>query len=101
MIAPNGLRGGGPTTTPAQEPAGSQGQATDGVGGRRLPKDGRGQLQPQPTECEAAAVFQNLLRTGTVTGRLELDADMRATGGDDGWTTVSYTHLTLPTICSV
>eukprot|EP00975_Prorocentrum_lima_P033888 7117076-Prorocentrum_lima.AAC.1 len=76
MIAPNGLRGAGPTTTPAQEPTGGQGQATGGTGDRPLPQDGRGPPPQQPIESEAAAVFQNLLRTGTVTGRLELDADM-------------------------
>eukprot|EP00975_Prorocentrum_lima_P011869 2524717-Prorocentrum_lima.AAC.1 len=79
MIAPNGLRGAGPKTAPAQEPAGSTRQATCGIRDQYFPQDGRGPLPQQPTEGEAAAVFQNLLRTGTVTGRLELDADMSTT----------------------
>eukprot|EP00975_Prorocentrum_lima_P003485 760655-Prorocentrum_lima.AAC.1 len=65
MIAPNGLRGAGPTTTPAQDTMGGQGQATCGMGDRQLPQDGRGPLQQQPTENDAAVVFQNLLRIGT------------------------------------
>eukprot|EP00975_Prorocentrum_lima_P063354 12891015-Prorocentrum_lima.AAC.1 len=55
---------------PVGQQAGLQALATDDKGIRRLSKEWRGQPPPQPTESEAAAVFQNLLRTGTVTGRL-------------------------------
>eukprot|EP00975_Prorocentrum_lima_P005817 1258836-Prorocentrum_lima.AAC.1 len=80
MVEPDGLRGGGPKTAPAEAADGTgvkpHAMETDSEGTIRTSTRPRGMLPQNPSETEASTVFLNLLQTGTVTGRLSLDADM-------------------------